>query len=483
MVISPQFHRFLWFAGILAAHQGAAQEWSLDSCVRYALASNPALKSTALNVEIQQLNRKDAVGSLLPSLNAQANHGYNWGQRIDPFTNQFASQRVRSNNIGIATSVSIFSGFQQVNSVRRAELDVEDARWQLEKAGNDLALNVASAYLTVLLNHELLEVAKSNARNSAAQVTRMEAMVRTGQLSEGNLDQMNAQLAADRASEVAAQNNLDLAILGLTQLMQLDPAKRGGFRVRIPSPGSLEAGELTGSSDIAVSSALAAFPEIRGAQTRLASAEVGERIARGARYPRLTASYSYGTGYSGAARVLSGSPDSLSFPIGTVLGSNQVVMSVPQPVRNESDYTVKPFDSQLRDNLNQSLFFNLTIPIFNGYQAENNVKRAAIGRLVAANQLEQTRNQLRQEVERAYADARAARATWAASTASREASEKAFGWIETRFAQGLVNQADYATARGNLDIARSNEAQSKYDLVFRIKVLDFYQGKPISLPE
>jgi len=459
----------------------AQEGWSLDSCIRYANAHNPGLELSELNVQLSEVSRLSAVGGLLPSFNAQATHGYNWGQRIDPFTNQFASQRVQSNNLGVSASMNLFSGFQQVNTVKQARIDVETSKWQFEKAKNDLSLNVASAFLTVLLNRELLSVAQSSVDNTQSQVNRMSNMVEAGQIAEGNLDQMKAQLASDQANEVSARNNYELAILNLTQLMQLEPSLKPNFQLRLPDIAALGAEPLIGDPSIAVSAALANFPEIRSAQTALARAEVGERIARGARYPRLSASYSYGSGYSGASRVLFGSPDLLAFPIGTVLGTNEIVLSVPQPVYSEGDYRIKPFGNQLTDNVNKSLFFSLTIPLFNGFSTLTSVKRAEVNSLSAELQLDQAENQLSQEVERAYADARAAIAVFQASTLSREASEKSFRWTETRFEEGLTNQADFANARGNLDIARANETRNKFDYIFKLKVLDFYLGKPISL--
>lgn len=195
----------------------------------------------------------------------------------------------------------------------------------------------------------------------------------------------------------------------------------------------------------------------------------------------MSASYSYGTGYSGAAQVLTGSPDLLSVPIGTVIGSNDIVLSFPQELYNADDFSVKPFEDQMRDNINQSLFFSLTIPIFNGFATETNLKRATIGVENAEMVRLQTANQLTQEVERACADARAALAAWQASVESREASERSFQWMETRFGQGLANQADYTNARTSLDIARATETRNKFDYIFRVKVIDFYLGKNITI--
>jgi outer membrane protein len=473
--------RLFLFLGLLIPGCVHAQGWSLDSCIRYAVSHNPGLQMSLLNAELADVNRTAAICGLLPSLNAQGTHGYNWGQRIDPFTNQFATERVRSNSLGISTSVNIFSGFQQLNSVRQAGVDQETSKWNFEKAKNDLALNVASGYLSILLNQELLNVAKSNVDNSLAQVKRMERMVAAGQLPEGNLDQMRAQLASDQSSEVVAQNNYNLSVLNLTQLMQLESGLRPSFALAMPSPAEMEVNPVVQEVDVVVQAALSNFPEIKAAETQVLSAQIAEQIARGGRYPRLSASYSYGSGYSGAAQVLTGSPELLSVPIGTVIGSNDIVLSFPQEIYTSEDFQVKGFNEQLRDNINQSLFFSLTVPIFNGFSTESNVKRAAISRENAELARQQTSNQLTQQVERAHADAIAALASWQASTTSREASERSFAWMQTRFEAGMANQADFANARANLDIARANEALSKYDYIFKVKVIEFYLGKNISL--
>jgi outer membrane protein len=358
---------------------------------------------------------------------------------------------------------------------------MEKGTWDYEKNRNDLALGIASAYLTVLLNREIMGIAEFNVTNTRTQSERIARLVEAGQLAPGSLDQINSQLASDQSVLVSARNNYHLARLSLMQQMQLEEELQDNFDVEIPDLGEVSAEDIIANPEVAVQSALANFPEVRSAQTGLASAEIAESIARGGRYPRLTASYSYGTGYSGASRLLTGSADSLQVPIGTVIGSNDMVLSFPQPVFSDEDYTVKPFGDQLSDNINKSLFFNLTIPLFNGFSTDVNVRRAAINRLNAELVVDQTKQVLQQSVERAYADAQAALASYEASRISREASERAFGWAESRYDQGLNNQAEYADARNKLDVARATEVRSKYDYVFKVKVLEFYQGKPITL--
>lgn len=469
------------FLGLSLLSNGQQTVWSLEDCISYALENNISIQQSSLNMDIAEINKTQAIGGMLPNLNGQASHGYNWGQRIDPFTNQFATQRIQSNSFGVSSSINLFSGFQQWNTLKQAEIDAEVSRWNLDKMKNDVALNVATAYLNLVVNGEVEQIAKLNLQNTEAQVTRISKLVQAGQLAESNINDILAQQSADEANVVAAENNRYLAKLSLIQLLQLDRTKIDEFEVVVPELDDLESLSKIGNVDVIVEAALRNFPEIKSAQANLLSADYGLKIAKGSYSPRLSASFSYGSGYSGAARVLTGTPDTLSYPIGTVFGSNNLVLSFPQAVYTDSDYSTKTFEAQLKDNVNRSLFFNLTIPIFNGFSTSGNVKKAQINRLGAELQLEQTKLTLTQSVERAFADSRASLANYNAAKISLEASTKAMEWAEIRYSSGNINFADYTDARTRLDRARASLLQNKYDYLFKIKVLDFYLGQPINL--
>jgi outer membrane protein len=457
------------------------QTWSLDSCIAYAFQNNLAVQLSEENVSLTQLNETNAIGSMLPSLNAQGSHGYNWGQRIDPFTNQFASSRIQSNNFGIATSVNLFNGLRQVNTLKQAGLNTETAKWNYEKMRNDIALNVASAYLAVIINKEFVDIARRTLDGTDRQLKRMEKLVAAGQLAVSNLNDMQAQLAADNASYVLAENNFKLSKLSLVQLLQLDAAKLDQFNIVIPKLDNVEQYTLLANPDIAVQAALSNFPEVKSATTSVASAALGQKIAASGYYPSLNASFSYGTGYSGAAKVISGNPDTLAFPIGTVLGTGELVTSFPQLSYSSDDYKTKAFSNQLQDNVNRSLFFSLNIPLFNGFSTFTGVKRAEINFRQAQLQLEQTKQSITQSVYQAYNDAQAALANYYAFKTSVAASQKSFEWAELRYEQGLSNITEYADSRMRMEIAQANLARTKYDYIFKLKVLDFYQGKAITL--
>ncbi|MFM7726498.1 MAG: TolC family protein [Flavobacteriales bacterium] len=457
------------------------QTWSLDSCIAYAFQKNLSIRLSEESIGLSELNETSAMGSFLPSLNAQGTHGYNWGQRIDPFTNQFASSRIQSNNFGIATSMNLFGGLRQVNTLKQAGLDIETAKWNYEKMRNDIALNVASAYLAVIINKEFMDIARRTLDGTDRQIKRMDKLVAAGQLAVSNLNDMQAQLASDNASYVAAENNFRLSKLSLLQLLQLDANTLDQFNIIIPQLEEVEQYTLLSNPDIAVQAALANFPEVKSADTRLASAALGKKIAASGYYPSLNASFSYGTGYSGAAKVLTGSPDILAFPIGTVVGSGELVTSFPQLVYETDDYETKAFDKQLQDNVNRSLFFSLNIPLFNGFSTYTGVKRAEVNFRQVELQREQTRQSITQSVYQAYYDAQAALANYYAFKTTVAASGKAFDWAELRYEQGLSNITEFTDARMRMEIAQANLARSKYDYVFKLKVLDFYQGKAITL--
>jgi outer membrane protein len=260
--------------------------------------------------------------------------------------------------------------------------------------------------------------------------------------------------------------------------MQLTEQEQRNFSIQA-DVSSFNIAEQIPDLTACVQNALATFPQIKSAELSLASSNLNLSIAKGGMSPRLNMSYSYGSGYSGASKVLTGSPDSLAFPIGQVFGSNQYVFSFPQAIYSVDDYSTKAFGNQLRDNVNQSLFFSLTLPIFNGFSNDVAIKRAQLTRTDNELNVQQTKVQLEQEVRRAYLDVTRAKANYEATEKAVEASRLAFDWNELRFNQGVVGMAEYLDARNRLQQAESNFVRSKYDWIFKRKIIDFYMGVPL----
>ena len=452
----------------------SAQTMTLDSCVAVATRNNPSLRSIQYNTQMAELDQKTAFGGFLPTLNGQASHGYNWGQRIDPFTNQFATSRIRSNNFGVAANLNLFNGFQQWHTLHRAETETDRNQWNYEKSKNDLALNVASAFLNVVLTKELLAVASRNYDATTQQTARWSKLYREGQIAEGQLNESVARQAADNAAVVAARNNVQAAKLSLLLLMRMTTLSPELFDVAVTS--SEEPSLLPDNPQIVYETALSQMPEVKAAQLSALSADYGVKLARSSYYPSLSANFSMGTGYSGAAKVISGSPDITSLPIGTVLGTGDTVYTFPQLDFSGVNYVTKSFSSQWKDNINKSMFFTLTVPIFNGFSITNNAKKAALVKIQADLALEQTQQNLKQAVYRAYYDALSARSQYESATEAERASEKSFRWTESRYTAGSANEAEYTSSRMQWNNAQSSAIRAKYDLIFKQKILDFYRG-------
>ncbi|MEO0404959.1 MAG: TolC family protein, partial [Bacteroidota bacterium] len=279
------------------------ETWDLQRCVEYALENNLQVKQSELSLELNEINQQRNFGAFLPSLNASASHGYNWGQTIDPFTNQFATERIRSNSFGIGTNLTIFNGFQNLNNYKQGLTNIQASQADLDALRNDIALNVANNYLNVLFNQELLKIAQFNVEATQDQTDRIQKLVDAGAAPQGDSFDIQSQLATDQASLVTAENNLKLAKLALVQLLQLDAAQTNSINIVSPDLGDIDALVLPPSSQDAIVNALANFPQMRSARLNTESAAQGLDVAKGTRMPNLSMSFNYGTGFSGNNQV------------------------------------------------------------------------------------------------------------------------------------------------------------------------------------
>ncbi len=456
----------------------AQEKWSLEKCINYAMENNISIKQSELQAEIAGYSKQQAKLDLLPSLNGSGTHGYNWGQTIDPFTNQFATRRVRTNSVGFQSQVTLFNGFSLVNRVKQANYDFMASRADAEQMKNDVALNIANAYVSVLFAEDLLEIAQNQEEISQLQRDRVKQLVDAGQLPKSNLLDAESQLALDEASTVQRQNDLDLAYLSLEQILQLEPGKK----ILVEEPGQLEVNQsfLSNKPASIYENALERLPQVAASEYRVKSAERGLAISRAQLMPRLTASGSYGSGYSGNNRILrEGATPNISFDSTGFTSGGEAVFE-PNISFEDEDFRTKSFVDQLDDNRNQSLNFSLVIPIFNGWSARTSVKQAKLQTAINNYQLQQTKNTLRQDIQRAYADARASYKSYEAAKKSSAAAEEAFKYADIRYTQNLINQVEFSNAKVRLANAQLEQSRAKYDYVFKVKVLDFYKGEAIA---
>lgn len=475
--ISRSITILLLFVVVLASAQepvSPGKAWTLQECIEYALKNNIQVKQNELNAELSRQNYVQSQATILPTLNGNVSHNYNFGRTIDPFTNQFATDRVLSQNFSLSSSVTIFSGLQQYNTIKENQFNYMASKYDVDKMKNDISMSVATAYLQVLFSEELVGITQGQVDITTGQVDRTKKLVDAGSLARGSLLDIQAQLATEQLNLANAQNQLDLAYLTLAQLLELPSAE--GFTIVKPDLNIPVDGVIASNPGQIYSSALTLMPEIKSAEFRMKGSEKSLSIARGGISPRVVFSGSIGTGYSGASQQLVGSPTFSGYDTTGLTSGGDFVLTPAYTTQ----FQTTSFSDQVNDNFNQSFGVFVTIPIFNGLQTKTSISRARISLRNSEYSLELARNQLQKNIQQAYADANAALKKYAATQKASEATEESFKYTQHRYDEGMVNTVDYNIAKNNLTRSRSDLLQAKYDFVFKSKVLDFYQGKPLS---
>lgn len=433
------------------------QNWTLEDCLKYALEHNLSIKQAELNTALSKNTLVQSKLDVLPSLNTNLSHSLNFGRNVDPYTNAFTVDKVRNNNLGISTSMTLFSGFQNVNNIRKNNYDYLASQYDTEKVANDISINIITAFLQLMYNKEVVEVHQDKLELSQLQVDRISKMVAVGRLPKGDLLDTESQMAQEELQLINVQNQQEISLLNIKQLLDLDVSS--SFDVTAPMV-TIEGQFSSRNTDELYVSAEVNLPDVKSANSKVKSAERSLAIAQGGRSPRLSLSGSMGTGYSDARQRISALADPLA--------------------GEELIYEDYPFNDQLEDNVSQSLSFSLSIPIFNGWQTNSSITRAKVGVLQSQYNLQQTENQLRKQIEQANADALAAHKKYLASQKSVEALTESFRYTEEKYAVELVSTYEYNDAKNRLFQAESDLLQAKYDYIFKTKILDFYTGNELT---
>ena len=432
----------------------AQKQWTLEDCLRYAQDNNITIKKAFLNTEITKQNHFQSKMALLPNLNASLSDNTNFGRNIDPVTNQITIDRVRNNNFSLSSSVTLFNGFQSINNIRKNNFDYLSSKYDAEKIANDISVNIVTAYLQLLYNTDLVEVSQQKVEVSELQVERIAKMVEVGSLPKGDLLNTESQKAQEELQLINAQNQRDIAKLNLIQLLDLSVSE--SFDI-VQLEVDVNENYSAVDNQAIYTLALENLPDVKSAETKLKSSERSLAISQGARSPRLSLSASIGTLYSDANKRLV--YDSLG--------------AIPTP----QDY---PFEDQFNDNVSQAISLSLSIPIFNNWQANSSISRAKIEVLQAQYSLQDAKNNLRKTIEQAQNDARSAQKKYIASKKSVAYQEESFQYTQNKYDLQLVNSYDYNNAKNTLFKAETDLLQSKYDYLFKTKMLDFYMGKPLT---
>lgn len=452
----------------------AQKAWSLQECVDYALKNNISVKQNEISTELSRVSVSQNQFALLPVLNANGGRNWNFGRTIDPNTNTFTTQQVESDNLSLNSNVTLFSGFQLVNTLRQSRLNYFASLSDVQKIKNDISLNVVSAYLQVLYAKEQLNVAAARVKQATENRDRVSKMVAAGTMVQGNLLDAEAQLASEDLSRITAENQLALAKLTISQLLQLQTPE--GFDVVDPGAQVPQGNIVSMAPAQLYDLALNFLPEVKAAEARIQSAEKGVSIARGSYLPRLTAFGSLSSFYSSSAKQFRTADFNGFLPNGDLTSSGDTVLS-PSFSAVLDDI---PYGDQFDQNFNRAFGLSLTIPIFNGFTARTNVTRARLNLESAKYAAQLTRNQVYQSIQQALTDANAAKKRYEASQRSQQSFEEAYAYAEKRYNAGLTNSLEFLTATNNLTRTRVELLQAKYDYIFRLKVLDFYAGNPLT---
>nr|WP_315139908.1 TolC family protein [uncultured Flavobacterium sp.] len=434
--------------------QAQSKQWTLEECIKYAIQNNISIKQTELDTKTAEIDKKGAKGSFLPSLNANASHSWNIGLNQDITTGLLRNQTTQFTSAGASVGVDIYKGLQNQNTLRKANLSIVAAKYQLLKMQEDVALNVANAFLQVLFNKENLKVQQEQLGINEKQYSRSEELVKAGSIPRGDLLDIKATVASNNQNVIAAENALLISKLSLAQLLQLK--EFDNFDV-IDGTNAKDENNIMAQTPVAIyEKAKEGRTELKIAKTNLEIAEKNVAIAKGAFQPTLQGFYSFNSRVSYADVPAYDNSGNL---IGTKSPS--------------------PFFTQFSDNKGQSFGAQLSIPIFNGFSAKNNVERSKVSLEKSKIAVEQQDLDLQRNVFTAFTDAKGALNAHESSITALEARQEAYNYAKEKYAVGLMNSFDFNQSQTLLTNAQSEVLRTKYDYIFKIKILEFYFGIPI----
>ena len=420
-----------------------SHKWSLEECISYALEHSISIKQRDLNRQQQEIEVSTAKNSRLPDLNASAGENFSFGRGLTA-ENTYTNTNTNSTSFSLGTSVPLFTGFRIPRTLELNRLNLEAATADLEKARNDIRMQVAQAYVQILYSMELCDVARRQIEIDSLQVFRLKEMLNNGKASGTQVAQQEATMAQSKLTATQADNDYRLNILALTQLLEL-PSPEGFSIVRI-SPDALPLKEIAAgmTPDAIYQEAVGIKPEILAETLRLQGTEKNIDIAKSALYPSLSLSGGVGSNYY-----------------------------------KTSGFPAESFGKQLSNNFSQYIGLNLTVPIFNRFATRNSVRTAQLNRENQQMQLENTKKALYKEIQQAYYNAVNSKAKYASSEEALRSNREAFTLMSAKYEYGKANITEFNEAKNNLMKAESDLVRAKYEYLYNHALLSFYRGKEL----
>jgi len=420
----------------IACQAHAQQPWSLQQCIDYALDHSLAVQRQMNTVKQQQITLNSSKNQYLPELTGSASEQLSFGRALT-IDNTYANKNTNSTSFSMSVNVPVFTGGQIENDIKVKRLGLQAALADLDKAREDISLQVITSYLEAVYQKDLVSVAKRQVELSAAQVARMQKLYANGKASEADLAQIKATHASDQLSLTQQENSYTIAALTLSQLLELTTPE--GFDVVIPAEVDVNQIVLT-SPDVIYAEALGIKPQIKAEQIRIESAEKSIRLARAGYYPSVYLGGGIGTSYY-----------------------------------KTNGYQTQGFGQQMKDNFNQYVGLNVSIPIFNRFSTRNSIRTAKVTLLTQQLQLEETKKTLYKEIQQAYYNAIAAQKQCLSSDVALESSRTSFDLMQRKYENGKATATEYQEQKTALLKAEATALQSKYTFLFRQKILDFYR--------
>jgi len=425
-----------------AVSQPSANDpWTLADCTRYALENNINIKQSSINVQQRENALTGSKMNRLPGVSASGNESFSFGRGLTSDNTYANNSNTTMTSFSVGAQMPLFQGFTIKNNIELNRLNLEAATIDLEKARDDIRVAVAQAYVQILYNQEILGVARNQIAVDSMQVVRLSSMLGAGKASSAEVSAAEATLAQSRLTLTQAEGNLRIAILDLTQLLELPSPE--GFNIVVPQVDALVTTPLT-PPEVVYEEAMQVKPVIRSEELRLKVAEKNIDIARGGYYPNLSLSGGVGTNY---------------YSIMGIEGAS--------------------FGKQLRDNFSPSLSLSLSIPIFDRFSTRTNVRSAKLSHMNQQLQLENAGKTLYKEIQQAYYNAVTAQKKYEGSQAAAKSASEAFDIMSAKYENSKASITEFNEAKNRLVSAQSDLVQARYQCLYQARLLDFYRGKEI----
>ena len=426
----------------LTGHLAQAQPWTLQECISYALDHNLSVQQSALQVQQREIEVNTAENNRLPGVSGGASQNFSFGRGLTA-DNTYANTNTTNTSLSVGADMTLFNGFRLRNNILLSKLNLEAATADLEKARDDIRVAVAQAYVQILYNREIADVAARQVEIDEQQVERLEARLANGKSTAADVAAQRASLAQSRLTAVQAENNLRMARLDLAQLLELPSPE--GFDVAVPADDAL-ALPLPAGPERIYEEAVGIKPAVRAEETRLAYAERNIDLAKGGYLPSLSLSGGLGTNYY-----------------------------------TSSGYPAKTFFEQLGNNFSQYVGLSLNVPIFSRLSTRNQVRSAQVNYNAQQLQLETVKKQLFKEIQQAWYNALSARSKFESSTEAASAATESFALAQAKYENGKSSITEFNESKNQYLKARSDLAQARYEYLYQTRLLDFYRGRDLTL--